>query len=53
VNGGASPRSWLPAGFVGKGGTLSFDLSDTPGTTWARGAEDVPPSFAPTGKPGK
>jgi len=50
VNGAASRRSWLPASFVAKGGTLRFDLSDTPGPTWARSAADAPPSFGPSGK---
>jgi putative alpha-1,2-mannosidase len=50
VDGAANRRSWLPASFVAKGGTLRFDLSDTPGTTWARSAADAPPSFGPSGK---
>jgi predicted alpha-1,2-mannosidase len=49
VNGTATNRSWLPDTFVARGGTLTFDLSAIPGSTWARKAEDVPPSFGPGG----
>jgi predicted alpha-1,2-mannosidase len=40
-------RSWLPADFVEKGGTLAFELSGKPDTAWGSSAADIPPSFGP------
>jgi len=44
-------RSWLPASFLAKGGTLAFELSDKPNTGWGTADRDLPPSFGPTSKP--
>ncbi|MCC2976781.1 GH92 family glycosyl hydrolase [Sphingomonas sp. PL-96] len=45
VNGQASDRSWLPADFVAKGGSLEFTLATEPNRSWA--TRSVPPSFGP------
>ncbi|MFV0622438.1 GH92 family glycosyl hydrolase [Sphingomonas sp. ac-8] len=45
VDGRASDRSWLPADFVAKGGSLDFTLGTTPDRDW--GSRTVPPSFGP------
>jgi predicted alpha-1,2-mannosidase len=50
IDGATSTRSWLPASFVGKGGTLRFDVSPTPSPRWGRDAADAPPSFGPSGR---
>jgi len=47
VNGTPRDRSWLPDSFVAQGGTLTFDVSSTRDSTWARRPEDAPPSFGP------
>ncbi|WNO52899.1 GH92 family glycosyl hydrolase [Stakelama saccharophila] len=43
VNGRTSERSWLPAEFVTKGGTLDFTLGTTADRDW--GTEEAPPSY--------
>ncbi|WP_174279955.1 glycoside hydrolase domain-containing protein, partial [Sphingomonas bacterium] len=43
VNGRASDRAWLPAGFVATGGTLDFTLGTEPDRRWA--SRTTPPSF--------
>ncbi|WP_404338093.1 GH92 family glycosyl hydrolase [Sphingomonas sp. MMS12-HWE2-04] len=43
VNGRARDRAWLPAGFVARGGTLDFTLSQQADHRWATAAP--PPSF--------
>jgi putative alpha-1,2-mannosidase len=40
-------KSWLPASFIEKSGTLTFQLSEKPDTGWASSPGDVPPSFGP------
>jgi predicted alpha-1,2-mannosidase len=45
VDGKADSKTWLPESFAGHGGTLDFDLSKTPDTSWGSGAGDQPPSF--------
>ncbi len=45
VNGKASSKTWLPESFALKGGTLEFDLSDTPDKSWGVNPGDEPPSF--------
>jgi putative alpha-1,2-mannosidase len=45
VNGAATSRTWLPESFAVNGGTLRFELSDTPDKTWGTHAGDEPPSF--------
>jgi predicted alpha-1,2-mannosidase len=47
VNGEHSTKTWLPEGFVEHGGTIEFELSASPDTTWGIHAEDAPPSFEP------
>ena len=48
INGKASSRTWLPESFVSQGGTLEFVLSSMPNEQWGTGADDAPPSFAPS-----
>ena len=45
VDGKPPPRAWLPESFALKGGTLTFDLSNTPNKAWATKTADAPPSF--------
>ncbi|GED84147.1 GH92 family glycosyl hydrolase [Streptomyces sp. 6-11-2] len=45
VNGRASDRPWLPAGFVRDGGRLDYTLSATPDRTWGSAPSAAPPSF--------
>jgi predicted alpha-1,2-mannosidase len=45
VDGESSSRSWLPESFVGRGGSLRFELAAEPGSSWGRAPEDRPPSF--------
>lgn len=45
VNGKPSSKTWLPESFALKGGTLEFDLSDTPDKSWGVNRGDEPPSF--------
>ncbi|WP_254060011.1 GH92 family glycosyl hydrolase [Granulicella sp. L56] len=45
VNGKTSSKTWLPESFATKGGTLEFDLSDTPDKNWGVNRGDEPPSF--------
>jgi predicted alpha-1,2-mannosidase len=45
VDGKADTKTWLPESFAAHGGTLDFDLSKTPNTSWGTGAGDQPPSF--------
>lgn len=45
VNGKASSKTWLPESFALNGGTLEFDLSDTPDKSWGANKGDEPPSF--------
>ncbi|WP_329460065.1 GH92 family glycosyl hydrolase [Streptomyces sp. NBC_01497] len=45
TNGKKSDKPWLPASFVGKGGTLDYTLGSTPNTSWGSAASDAPPSF--------
>jgi putative alpha-1,2-mannosidase len=47
VNGENTTKSWLPESFVEHGGTLEFELSETPDGHRGTGAEDAPPSFEP------
>jgi predicted alpha-1,2-mannosidase len=47
VNGRETSRTWLPESFALKGGTLLFDLSETPDKSWGTHPEDEPPSFSP------
>jgi predicted alpha-1,2-mannosidase len=46
VDGRPTTRTWLPESFVAKGGTLDFNLSQTPNKSWGNRAEDAPPSFS-------
>jgi predicted alpha-1,2-mannosidase len=46
LNGAATSRTWLPESFALHGGTLRFDLSDTPDRTWGTQVGDAPPSFS-------
>lgn len=50
VNGRPATRSWLPASFVTRDGTLEFTLGDAPDPRWGRGPGDLPPSFPPAGQ---
>ena len=45
VDGKDSGRSWLPADFVERGGTLEFTLGTAKNTAW--GTNEVPPSHGP------
>jgi putative alpha-1,2-mannosidase len=45
VNGKASSKTWLPEGFALKGGTLEFELGNTPNKSWGTHQGDEPPSF--------
>jgi hypothetical protein len=45
VDGQGSSRPWLPESFVNTGGTLEYQLSSTPDTTWGASPADIPPSF--------
>lgn len=45
VNGKAFTKTWLPESFALRGGTLDFDLSNTPNKNWGNGNGDQPPSF--------
>ncbi|WP_205855777.1 glycoside hydrolase family 92 protein, partial [Phytoactinopolyspora endophytica] len=44
VDGTSQTASWLPEDFARNGGTLEFDMSETPGQ-WGTGEDDVPRSF--------
>ena len=41
VDGHAWPKPWLPAAFVRHGGTLTFELHDTPDRSWGAAAADA------------
>jgi predicted alpha-1,2-mannosidase len=45
VNGKPSSKTWLPESFAVKGGTLEFDLTNTPDKNWGVNRGDEPPSF--------
>lgn len=45
VDGTPSGQSWLPAGFIKRGGTLEFTLGAARNEAW--GSREVPPSFGP------
>jgi putative alpha-1,2-mannosidase len=45
VDGKPSSKTWLPESFALKGGTLEFDLSNTPSKSWGTHPGDEPPSF--------
>jgi predicted alpha-1,2-mannosidase len=45
VNGKSSSKTWLPESFAVKGGTLDFDLTNTPDKNWGVHRGDEPPSF--------
>lgn len=45
VDGKQSGKSWVPASFVTRGGTLDYALGATPDTSWGAAAADAPPSF--------
>ncbi len=45
TDGRRSDRPWVPASFVGQGGTLDFTLGSTPNTSWGSAPSDAPPSF--------
>ncbi len=45
VNGKETGKTWLPADFVARGGTLEFTLGTAANTQWGGG--EVPPSFGP------
>jgi predicted alpha-1,2-mannosidase len=49
VDGAASTKPWLPAGFVAKGGRLDYTLSRAPDKNWGAAPGDAPPSFGPSG----
>ncbi|WP_019832351.1 GH92 family glycosyl hydrolase [Sphingomonas sp. PR090111-T3T-6A] len=49
VDGKATTRPWLPAGFIARGGKLDFELSSAPDTHWGSAPADAPPSFGPRG----
>ncbi|NYT40670.1 glycoside hydrolase family 92 protein [Sphingomonas sp. R-74633] len=49
-NGKPWSKSWLPESFLAKGGTLGFELSDKPNTSWGAADKDLPPSFGPKSK---
>ncbi|HWU11960.1 MAG TPA: GH92 family glycosyl hydrolase [Streptomyces sp.] len=42
ADGRATGRSWADAGLVTRGGTLAYQLSDRPNTSWATGPADLP-----------
>lgn len=45
VDGKSQTKTWLRESFVLHGGTLDFELSNSPNKNWGSGAEDQPPSF--------
>ncbi|WP_394825377.1 GH92 family glycosyl hydrolase [Pendulispora albinea] len=45
VNGASTSRSYLRYPDVAAGGTIAFTMGTSPGSSWGRGAGDVPPSF--------
>jgi predicted alpha-1,2-mannosidase len=45
VNGKSTSRTWLPETFALHGGTLEFELGDTPNKNWGTAPGDEPPSF--------
>ena len=45
VNGKPSDKAWLPASFVGRGGTLDFELTEAPDRRWG----STPPRASPAG----
>lgn len=47
VNGESWSKTWLPESFVDHGGTLDYELSDSPDRQWGTHPEDAPPSFEP------
>lgn len=47
VDGHSASKTWLPASFVARGGTLDFQLSPTPDKHWGTSPSDAPPSFQP------
>jgi len=47
VNNQPTTKTWLPESFTLKGGTLEFDLSDTPNKSFGANHGDEPPSFTP------
>lgn len=47
VNGENWTKTWLPESFVEHGGTIEYELSDSPDRHWGTDPEDAPPSFEP------
>lgn len=47
VDGKPTDKTWLPADFISRGGTLEFTLGTSANEQW--GAEALPPSFGPEG----
>lgn len=45
VDGRATSKSWVPAGFTREGGRLDLRMASRPGA-WGTGARDLPPSYA-------
>jgi hypothetical protein len=45
VNGQASTRPWVAADLIGQGGSLDYDLANTPDPSWGHDPKDAPPSF--------
>ena len=51
VDGRRATRPWLRFGALSRGGTLRFDLSAHPNTSFGSRPADAPPSFAPSSAP--
>lgn len=45
VDGRKTEKTWVPASFVTRGGTLDYTLGATADTSWGSAAADAPPSF--------
>ena len=43
VNGSPSVKPWVSEAFVANGGTITYDLSATPNTSWGTAPADTPP----------
>ena len=43
VNGSPSVKPWVSEAFVANGGTITYDLSATPNTSWGTAPADAPP----------
>jgi predicted alpha-1,2-mannosidase len=47
VNGKATTSAWVSWDSLSQGGTLDFELGETPHPTWGTGPDDRPPAFYP------